>query len=304
MEVILIVLPAFIIFGIGYIGQKKIGFDRNSISTAALYLMYPFLAFETFYTNPVTIDYFYILIFCLLLMVILITLVNVIAKLQSQSKSKSSALMLASVFMNSGNYGVPIILFAYGEAGADFAIIMMVIQSLLMNTVGLYYAAKGSSTADYSVKDSLIKIGKMPINYAVILGLSTQFIDIKLPEFLMQAVNMVADATIPTIMLVLGMQLATLTRSVVNWKEVSTIFSIRLVVSPILAFLLTMMLDLNAMLSSILIVLAAMPTAANTTMYSLQFDTEPQLVSYSTFVTTLASLVTVPIMLWIVGAVS
>ncbi|WP_347551621.1 AEC family transporter [Pseudalkalibacillus hwajinpoensis] len=302
IEVILIVLPAFIIFGIGYIGQKKIGFNRKSISTAALYLMYPSLAFQTFYTNEITIDYAYIVLFCLSLMLILILLVTILSKFNSWHRSKHAALVLSSVFMNSGNYGVPIILFAYGEAGVHYAIIMMVIQSLLMNTVGLYYASKGS-TIDHTLKDSLIKISRMPINHAVILGVCVQIFQVKVPEFIMQAVNLVADATIPTIMLVLGMQLASLTKGSVKLRDLSTVFSIRIIISPAIALMLTMALGLNTMLASILVVLASMPTAANTTMYSLEFNTEPQLVSYSTLVTTVASIVTVPLMLWLVGAV-
>ncbi|MFP3338806.1 AEC family transporter, partial [Micrococcus sp. SIMBA_131] len=117
IDVILIVLPAFIIFAIGYIGQKKIGFDRKCIATSALYLMYPFLAFQTFYTNDITMDYAYILIFCFLLMIILIIIVTIISRIKSLKRSKSAAMILSSVFMNSGNYGVPIILFAYGEEG-------------------------------------------------------------------------------------------------------------------------------------------------------------------------------------------
>jgi malate permease and related proteins len=303
IDVILIVLPAFIIFAIGYIGQKKIGFDRKSISTSALYLMYPFLAFQTFYTNDITMDYAYILIFCFLLMIILIIIVTIISRIKALKRSKSAAMILSSVFMNSGNYGVPIILFAYGEEGVHYAIIMMVIQSLLMNTVGLYYASKGSSTATHSLKDSLIKISRMPINHAVLLGIIVQMTDFKVPEFVMQAVNLVADATIPTIMIVLGMQLASLTRGSVKWSDLSTVFSIRMIVSPVLALLLTMALGLNPLLSSILVVLASMPTAANTTMYSLEFNTEPQLVSYSTLLTTVASIITVPLVLWLVGAV-
>ncbi|WP_181350334.1 AEC family transporter [Thalassobacillus sp. CUG 92003] len=304
MDVILIVLPAFIIFAIGYLGEKKIGFDRKSISTASLYLMYPFLAFRTFYSNEVTLDYLYILLFCASLMLILILLVNIIAYFQAQPRAKSSALVLSSVFMNSGNYGVPIILFAYGEAGVDYAIIMMVVQSLLMNTVGLYYAAKGSSNADHTLKESLVTIARMPINHAVVLGLLVQTFHVNVPAFIMEAVNLVAEATIPTIMLVLGMQLASLSKGAVQWKDITTIFTVRMIVSPIIAVGITLLLGLNPMLASILILLASMPTAANTTMYSLQFNTEPQLVSYSTLVTTLASMVTVPLMLWLVGAVS
>nr|WP_255648183.1 AEC family transporter [Pseudalkalibacillus hwajinpoensis] len=171
-----------------------------------------------------------------------------------------------------------------------------------MNTVGLYYASKGSSTATHSLKDSLLKISRMPINHAVLLGIVVKMTGFKVPEFVMQAVNLVANATIPTIMIVLGMQLASLTKGSVRWRDLSTIFSIRMIASPIIALFLTMILGLNPLLSSILVVLSSMPTAANTTMYSLEFNTEPQLVSYSTLLTTLASIITVPLVLWLVGA--
>jgi predicted permease len=62
-----------------------------------------------------------------------------------------------------------------------------------------------------------------------------------------------------------------------------------------------MLLPIDGMLAKILIILAAMPTAANTTMFSLQFDTEPDLVSYSTLVTTLLSIVTIPLLLAILS---
>ena len=67
MDLLLIILPVFIIFFIGFIGQRLIGFDIKSISSAALYLMSPFLAFRTFYTHELSIDYVYILGACLLL---------------------------------------------------------------------------------------------------------------------------------------------------------------------------------------------------------------------------------------------
>ena len=112
MEFILVVLPAFIILAIGYIGQKKIKIDRKSVSVTALYLMYPFLAFRTFYTNELTVEYLYILLFCLSLCFSLLIIVLTVSRLRKLGQTKTSAVILSGVFMNSGNYGTPIILFA------------------------------------------------------------------------------------------------------------------------------------------------------------------------------------------------
>ncbi|WP_062050904.1 AEC family transporter [Bacillus sp. JCM 19034] len=300
MNFLLIVLPAFLIFAVGFIGQKMIGFDPKPISVLALYLMSPFLAFRTFYMNPVTIDYFYIFAFCLLLCLSLIFISFLAGKMMKSTDSQISAFVLTGVFMNSGNYGVPIILFAYGGVGFDEAVIMMVIQSFLMSSIGLYFAAKGSREG-LSMKQSLIRVARMPIIYGALLGVLFQLVSIDIPVQLYQSIEMIADATIPTIMIVLGMQLALIKRKEVPMRELSFIVIMRTIISPIVALAIIYILQIDQPLASVLIVLSAMPSAANTTMFALQFDTEPDLVSFSTLVTTILSLITIPIMLMLVS---
>jgi malate permease and related proteins len=301
MSFILIVLPVFIILAVGFIGQKVLDLDIKSISTAALYLMLPFLAFQTFYENELTMNYLYIVLFCVFLLFGLILISLIAVKMTNRPHTKTSAFVLAGAFMNSGNYGVPVILFAFGETGFQYAVIMMVIQSLLMNTVGLYYAAKGSSKGT-TLKESVMKILKMPVLYGSIAGLLFQLASISIPSFIYNGIDLAASATIPTIMLVLGMQLASISKKNVEMKELSGIILIRLVVSPVIAYAITVMLSLDSLLANVLIVLAAMPTAANTTMFAVQFDTEPDLVSFSTLVTTSMSIITVPLMIMLMSS--
>lgn len=299
MELLFVVLSALSVIGVGYIGQRAIGFDRKAISAMALYLMQPFLAFRTFYTNEINLEYLYILLFCVLLCVGMILIVHITAPLKKTSRSRQSAMVLSGVFMNSGNYGVPIILLAFGNVGVDYAIIMMVIQSLLMSTIGVYYAGKGSERG-YSLKQSLLNILKMPMIYGSVLGIALQLLAIAIPDIVMKPIDMIADATIPTIMLVLGMQLGAITKKNVSIGDVSMIMVQRMLISPVLALLLVWLLPIEGMLSQVLIVLSAMPSAANTMMLSLEFGTEPDLVSYSTLITTLLSILSVPLMLVLV----
>lgn len=296
MSFILIVLPVFIILSVGFIGQKVLNLDIKSISTAALYLMLPFLAFQTFYENELNMNYLYIVLFCVFLLFGLVIVSLIAGRMTNRPNTKTSAFVLAGAFMNSGNYGVPVILFAFGETGFQYAVIMMVIQSLLMNTVGLYFAAKGSKSGA-TLKDSLVKILKMPVLYGSISGLLMQIGSVEVPVFLYNGIDLIASATIPTIMLVLGMQLANISKKNVEVKELSGVILIRLVISPVIAYAITVLLSLDSLLASVLIVLAAMPTAANTTMFAVQFDTEPDLVSFSTLVTTSISIITVPLMI-------
>ncbi len=301
MEMFLIILPVFIIFFIGFVGQRFIGFDIKSISSAALYLMSPFLAFRTFYTNELTIDYLYIFLSCILLTVVLLVTVLGTSKLLKASRAQFSALILGSVFPNSGNYGAPVVLFALGAVGFDYAVIIMVIHGLLMNTVGIFFASLGGEeTASW--KQALHKVLRMPLLYAAFLGILLQLLAITLPTSIMEGVSLAADASIPTVMLVLGMQLAVISRKKVEYRFVTTATVIRMLISPLVAIVIIYFMPLPDLVKTVFIIQSAMPSAANTTMLSLQFGTEPDLVSFITFVTTIISIITIPILLYLLGS--
>ncbi|KAA0964888.1 AEC family transporter [Sporosarcina sp. ANT_H38] len=300
MNLLLIILPVFIIFSIGYIGQKFIGFDIKSISTAALYLMSPFLAFRTFYTNELTMDYFYIVLFSLLLTIGLLIVVWITALIMKATRPQLSAMILGGVFMNSGNYGAPVVLFAFGAVGFDYAVIMMVFQSLLMNTVGIFFASIGGEEKS-TLRQSAQRVIRMPLIYAAFLGIGLQLVSLPIPSTVMEAISLVADASIPTVMLVLGMQLAAISRKRVAYRYVSAVSIIRMIASPLIAVGILYFMPVNDLLKAVIIVQASMPAAANTTMLALQFGTEPDLVSFTTFFTTLISIITIPVILFFLG---
>ncbi|OMP66483.1 AEC family transporter [Domibacillus epiphyticus] len=300
MDLLMIVLPAFLIFLTGYVGQKCIGFDIKSISMAALYLMSPFLAFRTFYVNALTMEYVYIIVFCLILSLLLIIVVLLTGFLMRATRQKMAAMILGGVFMNSGNYGAPVVLFAFGAVGFDYAVIIMVFQAFLMNTIGLFAASFGGEE-ETTLKQSLHRVVRMPVIHGAILGVALQLINVHIPSTIMDAISLVADASIPTVMLVLGMQLAVIATKRVAYRFVNSVTVIRMVVSPLLAVVIVSFMPINDLLKEVMILLAAMPAAANTTMFAIQFGTEPDLVSFTTLLTTLLSIITLPLVLFFLG---
>lgn len=117
----------------------------------------------------------------------------------------------------------------------------------------------------------------------------------------MEAINLVADAAIPLVMIVLGMQLATISLQKMKRLKITIALFIKLAVSPTIAWVLTLILLVDEMVKQIMIVVAAMPSAANTTMYALQYGTEPEFVSGATFISILVSLVTLPVVFSIIN---
>ncbi|WP_338473052.1 AEC family transporter [Niallia sp. XMNu-256] len=299
MDLLLIVLPAFLIFGAGFIGQKLLKLDIKSISTMSLYLMLPFLTFDTFYSNQLNIEYFYMFLFTFLLAVILIILTVLYGIFIKANKTQMSAMLLGTIFPNSGNYGAPVAMFAFGATGFQYAVIFMVIHAFLINTIGIFIASYGSEKTT-SMKDSVMRVLKMPVLYGFLFGVVFQQLHIELPSTIRDGISLVGSASIPTVMLILGMQLAEIKPQKFELKYVNSVTIFRMLVSPLLAVVLVSFMPVNDLIKNVYILLAAMPIAANTTLLAVQFNVKPDLTSFTTLVTTLLSLVTIPLTLFLI----
>jgi malate permease and related proteins len=298
MELLLIVVPAFLIFTTGFIGQKALKFDIKSISKLSLYLLLPFLTFDTFYTNQLNADYFYMFVFTVILTIMLVGFTFLTGKLLKVDRPHMSALQLGSIFPNSGNYGAPVALFAFGAMAFDYAIIIMVIHAFLINSVGIFLASLGGANST-GLKGALIRLTRMPVMYGAVLGVIFQIANIPLPSTIIDGISMVGSASIPVVMLILGMQLAEIKPQKFNIKYVSSITLLRMVISPLLALVLVQIMPVSELIKHVFILLAAMPVAANTTMLAVQFDCKPDLISFTTLVTTLISLISIPFVLYL-----
>lgn len=298
MEIFIqVVLPVILVFLFGFLVQKWKKIDIKPVSTVAIYIMTPCLVFRTFYLSEIDMQYLYMVIFAIILLFAIIIINKVYAKIRKYPSNVESGLILSTAFMNSGNYGAPIILFAYGEAGFAFAVTFMVLQSVIMNFFGVYYAARGKAGVKMAVKT----VFEMPATYAVILAVLLKSLSINIPDNLFQTIHIISEATIPTVMVILGMQLALIKWGNFEWGKITYGTFIRLIISPAIAFGIILLFPFDPLLAKVLIVSAAMPSAATIVIYAVQFNAEPRLVSSITLITTLISIITITVLIAVLG---
>lgn len=267
----------------------------RSLSFVAVNVFYPFLAFHTFYENPLTYNHLYIFITFGALILLLFLTILVFSNLSSLHKQRTHAMLLAGLFMNGGNYGVPVVLFTFGQEGFVYALMVMVVMGMLMNSLGLYIAASGANE-NISKKAAILKTIKMPLLPATLAGMLFQIIGLELPEQVIETIELLSNAAIPLIMIVLGVQLSTIVVRKIEWGYVGFIVFTRLVLSPLLTLIIVNIVGLNSsVLGDVLVLIAAMPSAANTTIFSVRFHVDPNFVSSATFIGTVLSIVTLPI---------
>ena len=290
-----IIFPIFVLISVGFIAQKKFQMDVRTFSKLNMYIFVPAIIFSNIYKTQVTWQLFLtILIYLLVFFVFMFALGMAIAHILNYPRGIRNAFTNSILFFNSGNYGVPVaeIAFQSNPLATTAQIFIMVIQTVLMNTVGVFQSSSGKQDNKQALKNALM----MPAVYVLILVASIKTLGIVVPQFLMVPLENLARGFIPVALLTLGVQLADVKIST-RVKDMLISSSIRLVLAPILGFMFVNFMGVEGLLAKVLILGVATPTAVNIAVIAREFDNEPEYASQIVFVSTLLSVITIPLLI-------
>ncbi len=292
-----IVLPVFLIVAVGWLFGRKTVMTLETPSVLTLYVFTPCLFFNSMIGAQLEAsEYLLIFAYSAALFIVFAIIVLSLARLLGYPPSMRNALVLGSCFPNSGNFGLPIILFAFSQAGFDRALIFAIFQVFLVNSAGVFFASRSRS----SVLQSMSRVLRFPGFIAVLLGVLLRSFEIEVPGFLLKPISLLGQAAIPTLLMMLGMQLGRI-RTILNVRFIGIASFLKLIAYPLVGYLLVLLFfGGNDLTSRVLIVISAAPTGVSTTLLAERFGTEPELVSAVALVTTLVSLATVSAILALV----
>lgn len=191
------------------------------------------------------------------------------------------------MFNNSGNMGIPLVLFAFGENMLQAAVVLFIIEMLLHFTVGLYML---------DPKTNPLQLLKMPMIIAAIAGLILSSLHITLPAPLANTLKLLGQVSIPLLLFSLGVRL--LDVSPKDWK----IGLFGAIVGPAAglacALALLPFIHLDPVETGILLVFAALPPAVFNVLVAEQYQQEPVRVASIVMLGNLGSLIIIPATLW------
>lgn len=297
-----VLLPIVVVVSVGYILKRYLPIDTRSLNRVSMYALSPALIF----INIIKIQIPGVEVLRISLVSVAVCfgsglIAYVAARVMRQDAKSTAALLLVTMFMNSGNYGLPTAHFAFGEAGLQRALLYFIAQAMMAQTLTIAIAQAGNSNWQSGLKQVL----RMPPIYAVLLGIGLRWLGVSLdaPNMvgsLLKGIDMIAQATLPFLLMLLGMQLAQST-AIDDVRLTGIGVAIRLVVSPLLAWGVATLLQLDPLATNVVIIQASMPTAVNMVLYSLEFDARPQFVAGTVVITTLLSVLTLTVLLTVMG---
>jgi predicted permease len=278
-------LPVFLASGSGFLLSKLLKINPRPISQAILYIFAPSLLFTLLTNNDLNNnDILRSMLFIGFTILIVGAFAITISRIFRLNREFSSGLLLTSMFMNSGNYGLPVVLFAFGEAALGYASVYFVTMTIFTYTIGILIASMGTT----DIKTSFINLLKLPTIYAVVIAFVLIYTGWEIPVFLDRTITLLGDASIPSMLVLLGMQLANVRLPGISLPLLLAV-SIRLIISPAVALLLTVIFGIFGPARMALITIAGMPTAVFTTVLSTEYDLNPSFVTAVVFTSTLLS---------------
>jgi predicted permease len=291
-------LPILLIAGIGYLAGTWLKVDPRSISRVVFYIFSPCLLFDLLISSELNGgDMLRMVAFALIYIAITGVLTWLIGRMIKLDRKMLAAVLISTITLNAGNYGLSLNLFAFKEEGLAYASLFFVTSAVVTYTAGVTVASMGNTSLLEAIKGMI----KIPAIYAVGFAVLFMITKWQLPLFLERSVSLLGDASIPGMLLVLGLQLQRNHRST-NTRALVLVNGMRLFASPFLALGLATLLGLRGTAFNAGVVEASMPTAVLSTILATEYDANPVFVTTAVLSTTLLSPLTLTPLLAFLGA--
>jgi predicted permease len=278
-------LPIFVIAGAGFALARWLKASATTLTHVVFYALLPCFAFRLLVNTVATGRQFGRMVLLAVLVMVVMAIVGALLSVALRlSRTEASALLLVVMFSNGGNYGLPVVSFAFGEEALSYGAVFFLTGSVLTNTVGAFLAAAGRR----NVRTALASVLRIPAIYGITAAMLVLATGATVPTALLRPITMLSDAALPLMILVLGMQLER-AASPKRPALVAVAVCVSLLVAPLVALGLTSLLGVSGAARQAVVVLSSMPVAVATTILALEFDASPEFVTSAVFLSTILS---------------
>ncbi|MEO0344527.1 MAG: AEC family transporter [Pseudomonadota bacterium] len=189
-------------------------------------------------------------------------------------------------FGNTGNLGLPLCLFAFGETGLEFAVVVFAVTSVLSFSVGIGLV---------SGKWSLRRLLSEPIFLGTVIGVALLYSDIHTPDWMTRFLELVGQMAIPLVLVTLGASLARLTGQF--FLKAAGLSILKIGMAVCIGWMVSRAFGLSGVAQSVLIVQLSTPVAVTSFMLAKLYGSEPDQVATLVITSTILSVLTLPFLL-------
>ncbi len=286
------VLPIALVALSGVWVGRVFDLDLKTLARLNIYVLLPALVLTGLYESTLKLSSAVgIVVGFLLYSIVLYLLSKGLGQALNLSEDSRKSLVATTLLANSGNIGLPFVLFALGEAALDRAVVYLIASAIFVASIGPIF-----------LKGEGLKIGfqvtlKLPVFWATLIGIVLQVLTWQVPVPVDRALQLLSDAAIPTALLMLGIQLSRIRLAFSLYELFAA--SLRLIVSPLTAYGIGRLIGLQGLDLSVLVIQSAMPVAVNTLIWVSEFGGDVRQVAKTIVLSTALSFLSLPVVLWL-----
>lgn len=294
-------LPLYALIGGGYVASRFLGVDKHSLSTLAIYIFMPVVVFGFVANLDFKASYIALPIFFYCSSVIVGFMFFKIGEKVYNNKQINLLALLTSMG-NTGYYGLPLVLLFFNDDLIAIYIFMTLGGLVYEATFGYYIAARSS----FTVEDSIKKLVRFPVMYAMAAGFAVNALNIELPKIFWDYWVHFKGAYVIAGMMIIGTALAGLEKFVFGARFVSLVFLGKFLVFPLLSVLF-IVFDQHITqwygreIYHLLVIVAIVPPAANIAAYATQMNIEPEKAATTILMGTVFALFYIPCIIMLIG---
>lgn len=286
--------------GIGYLVQRRLGFDIRSLTRLNFWIFVPSFLFVKIVSSSLSFkELVSVALHFTIFFVAMFAIAWGVATAIGAGERMRRAMTASVLFYNSGNYGVPVAQLAFpgSPVAESVQAITMTMQNFTNFTIGLSLHAGGADGMNR--RDTVLAMFKLPMIYTFIAATVWRTFSLPVPKPVWQALETLAQGLVPIALITLGAQMATL-KSHRFSREMSVTLFLRLILAPVLGFFIVKLLNIEGLLAQAIIVSTSFPTAINSALLAIEYNNEPDYAAATVFYSTLISSATVSLVIYAV----
>ncbi len=289
------VIVLFLLIGCGFVAVKTGVLKqegKQTLSNLLLYLVVPAMIVHSYMMEfSEEILHNLLAAFGMSILAILIGTAITLLLTARRKDRRVPIFRFACVFSNAAYMGFPLISALFGSEGLLYASAYVTVFNILLWTMG-YGMVSGSSNPK-EVARSLLHT---PVLYAMVVGLAIYLLQIPVPNLIAQPIDLLSGMNTPLSMLITGMLIAAGDlKSIVCDQHIWKLAALRMVLIPAVCVAVFALLGFHGMSAQVVLLLECCPAAAITSVFAVQFGHEERFAAGSVVLTTLLSIVTLPL---------
>jgi predicted permease len=282
MQTLFSLLSIYIFIMLGFFAKHsfKDRLDEKTLVLISIYFLQPFLILWGFSSKSIDFEVIKAPLIFLFVVLVVFIFAYLFSKFFSNRQDRS-IFIVTSIIGNTGNLGIPIGLMLFGKESVIYTTFINIINIFLVYIIGVFFYSLGN----YSIKESIKNIFKLPAIWFVALALFLNLNHFEYPKEFELPLKMGAYATMVVQLFIFGMYLRGVELKKLDWKMFWAVDSFKFIFIPIVSILLLKLFELDRFVYNIILLELIVPIAVMNVNLASLYSCKPSKVAFLTFST-------------------